>query len=1056
MAPAIVAVPAKGIERWLSQQLSAVLGAVSGDGVCANVLFPNPAALLDQCLADAHPDMAASVETWSPSAAVWPILETITSLPDDADYAALKAYVDKGRRYAAAAKVATLFATYAAERPEMFPDWAGVPDDLRWQARLWQQIRERIGLPCPAELHDEAVAALAQKPDLLSLPESISVFGLSRITRTWRDALAALARHRDVHVFVHHPGAALWNATAAAAADPDGVPLPGITNRLLVSLSRDICELQQRLSTPDLTTDVIDEPLREVTLLARLQRDLRSGQSGQLVAVAADDRSVQIHACHGAARQVEVLREAVLQILKDDPTLEPRDVLVMCPDVETYAPLLKAVFDTAGHPAGRLRLSVADRSPRQTNALLGLAARLLELAVARVTASEGLDFAGLPAVRQAFSFTDDDIEQLREWTVTGQIHWGLDRESRAPWRLRGVDAGTWEKGLDRLVASVALSADTVWADTAAVTRIESTNVTLVGRLAEMVDRLAAARRTLEGPQRLAQWLDNLEAAVFALGATRYDTEWQAVAYRNELAQLRAASEHVSATLTLSDFTVLLEGALAGRPTRSSFGTGGMTVCTLTPMRSVPHKVVCLLGLDDVAFPRHSIADGDDLLARDRRPGERDPRSEDRQLFLEAILAAESTLVITYTGADVRTGAPLPPAVPVGELLDALDLTGTTLDGRPVRGHVVVHHPLQPFDPRNFTSGTLLPDGPFSFDSADYGGACVVRAPARSAPPIVDAVLPDTEDRTVTVRQLKDFAEHPAKAFLRQRLNVMSGSRDDEPQDSICLQLDHLQTWSLGDRVVRGLLEGRHPSEVRDAEIPRGLLPPGSHGVALMRDVGNKAIQIVDKAKAFVHPGSTAFELDTEIAGCRLSGSIQGVTDHEIVTVTFSKVSPKQRLRAWIDLLCASVAHPAGWSVVLVGRSPVPRQDAAFARRYGPVTHEDAVRHLTTLLQLRSINLVSPLFCPVESGYAYATARENGDSHAKALNAAEKEWQSGYFDKEDRDADNALVWGDDFPFSAVPAWTSAVDLPRELHREACDFATLARAIWQPLRLAEGVA
>ena len=197
----------------------------------------------------------------------------------------------------------------------------------------------------------------------------------------------------------------------------------------------------------------------------------------------------------------------------------------------------------------------------------------------------------------------------------------------------------------------------------------------------------------------------------------------------------AAGGAASATLALSELRALLGRRLAGRPTRANFRTGELTVCTLVPMRSVPHRVVCLLGLDDGAFPRRSPRDGDDLLLADPHLGDRDPRTEDRQMLLDALLAARETLIITYNGNDERTNAALPPAVVVGELLDAVDATARRAHGR-ARDQVVTHHPLQPFDPRNFRAGGAGARRPVEFRRGRAGGSASAERPA-----LADAAVP---------------------------------------------------------------------------------------------------------------------------------------------------------------------------------------------------------------------------------------------------------------------------------------------------------------------------
>src|ERR687890_490424 len=242
--------------------------------------------------------------------------------------------------------------------------------------------------------------------------------------------------------------------------------------------------------------------------------------------------------------------------------------------------------------------------------------------------------------------------------------------------------------------------------------VESGDVDRLGRLAEFVDRLSAALADLSGERPLTAWITGLTKALDALTATTPADAWQTGQARAELADAaRAAGPHAAdVPLALTDVRGLLSRRLRGRPGRANFRTGTLTVATLVPMRSVPHRVVCLLGLDDGVFPRKTDVDDDDLVAADARVGDRDPRSEDRQLLLDALLAAQSHLIITYSGRDERTNAERPPAVPIGELLDVVDRTVRLADDPTgevkARTRIVVHHPLQPFDARNFMAGRL--------------------------------------------------------------------------------------------------------------------------------------------------------------------------------------------------------------------------------------------------------------------------------------------------------------------------------------------------------------
>ena len=284
-------------------------------------------------------------------------------------------------------------------------------------------------------------------------------------------------------------------------------------------------------------------PTAPDTLLGWLQDDLRGqhpGPAGR--ALAAGDRSVQVHACHGAARQVDVLREVLLGMLEADPTLEPRDILVMCPDIETYAPLITAGFGLGdlvdgGHPAHRLRVRLADRSLAQTNPLLGVAAQLLDLAGSRATSSQVLDLAQGEPVRRRFGFTDDDLDTITTWVRESGVRWAFDREHRDAFGLTGYQQNTWRAGLDRVLSGVVMSADAqAWLDTTLpLDDVGSTRIELAGRFAEYVDRVRSVTDRLDGSRPLADWLDALGNGIDVLTRVGRDDGWQVGQVQRELA-----------------------------------------------------------------------------------------------------------------------------------------------------------------------------------------------------------------------------------------------------------------------------------------------------------------------------------------------------------------------------------------------------------------------------------------------------------------------------------------------------------------------------------------
>nr|WP_257908451.1 exodeoxyribonuclease V subunit gamma [Janibacter limosus] len=641
-------------------------------------------------------------DPWLPQHLVWPLLEVIDASLGQPWCVALSRHlghgtapgdlfdVRAGRRYSVALRLARLFHRYGQSRPTMLTDWregrdtdgAGHPldADLTRQAELWRRLVTAVDAPPPDVRHAETVARLRDLApsgggDGLDLPERLSLFGHTRLAVTEVELLEALALSRDVHLWLPQPSTDLWERLAPAASEGVVAGVEDSTSELvrhplLASLGRDSRELARALGAaasvevgggprPNLDTapgfEAPPSHLSQRSVLQWLQADLRDDHvpdEGERLArtVPQDDRSIRVHACHGPARQVEVLREVLVGLLDDDPTLEPRDVLVMCPDVETYAPLIGAAFglgdhgtDARGvdtHPAHRLRVRLADRSLRATNPLLAVADRFVGLAGGRLTASEVLDLAASEPVRRRFRLDDDDLATMTRWVGDSGIRWGYDRAGRAPFALDVEPQGTWRFGLDRLLLGVTVSADGPLqvGGVMPLDDVGSGSVDLVGRVSELLARIGDGLDRLERAGTATEWMDGLTETVLALTDVPTRERWQVGDLQRTLSSAaRHASDEVP--LRLADVRVLLADQLAGRPSRASFRTGGLTVCTMTPMRSVPHRVVCLLGMDDDTFPRQQSVDGDDVLARRPLTGERDARSEDRQLLLDAVPAA---------------------------------------------------------------------------------------------------------------------------------------------------------------------------------------------------------------------------------------------------------------------------------------------------------------------------------------------------------------------------------------------------------------------------------
>jgi exodeoxyribonuclease V gamma subunit len=690
-----------------------------------------------------------------------------------------------------------------------------------------------------------------------------------------------------------------------------------------------------------------------------------------------------------------------------------------------------------------LRVRLADRSLVQVNPLLGVAARLLALADSRVTASEILDLAHAAPVRTKFGFTDDDLEGIARWVRQANIRWGFDQQHRAPF---GVDFvhNTWQFGLDRVLAGVAMSDDSrAWIDsTLPLDDVGSNRVELAGRLTEFLAEVRRAADSLTGAKPLGDWMSALMAGVDMLTSPADDDAWQRIQMHREFNEILAHADGHRGMLRLADIRAVLSRALAGRPTRANFRTGTLTVCTMVPMRSVPHRVVCLIGLDDGSFPRASVVDGDDALARSPMTGERDLRSEDRQLLLDAIGAATETLVITFTGANEFSGEPRPPAVPLAELLDALDQTTRA----PVRAQVLTRHPLQPFDIRNVEVGALIPGGPFSFDRTARMAARALVGQRIDRPPFAGRPIPMRAADDVSLADLRTFFKDPVRGFFRALDYTLpwdvAGVSDDMP-----VEMDALAEWTVGDQMLSDMIRGMTPDEARQAEWRRGTVPPGNLGWRKVTEIRDRSAALAQEARRWRQVTPRAIDVDIELgAGRRLSGTVSSIFGERLVSVTYSKLDGKHLLEPWIDLLALYAQAPRrDWSAVCVGRGRGAGESTCAKSVSRPdATPLDLLRDLVAIFDC---GRREPIPLPIKTSYAWAVARHRGNDPERA---AQSRWRSGRYPGDDQRPAHVQAWGSKAPLSRL---LEPVRPGEESPGEPTRLGAYSARLWLPLLRAE---
>lgn len=1083
-ATAIVSVQSLGMRTWLGMELARRLG------IWANFDFPFPRTLLLDMAHRVLGETSTGADRTDPDrfqvgVLCWKIMECLAHRNDEPAFRPLGKYLQGGdtprerhlRGYQLACRIADLFDQYAIYRPRMIRDWergatTGLgPDDL-WQPILLRQTRAGAaggsassGIMLPAMLEALAAGRIAGQ-----LPERIALFGISTLPPLYLEILERLSEHLDVHLFVLSPSDVYWGDIRSRrevlrALERHNASLDQVDdllhldagNPLLASMGRIGRDFQAVL---EMVTDYheprsdlfVPPPAEPASLLQALQADifhLRSGRpAGDRGGLCSGDGSIALHACHGPLREVEVVRDQLRAMFEQDATLAPHDVLVMTPDIDRYAPLIDAVFGDASEE--RIPYAISDRAARRESTVIECFLALLELTRARLTWTEVFDLLAAEPVREKLALEVEDVERLQRWTREAGVRWGIDGSHRRRFGRPGFGHNTWRFGLDRLLAGVALPAglETLLGGVLAHDAAEGRQAEPLGKLAAFCQRLFDLVSAFDEPRSLERWEELLGEALDGLLCDRGAHGHGHRLIRRELHTMVKQAEEAGSGQPVAAEVVASHLADAfGRPrTAHGFMSGGVTFCKLLPMRSIPFRVVVLMGMGDGEFPRPDRRLGFDQIRAHPMPGDRSLRADDRYQFLEAVLAARERLLITWVGQSNQDNRDLPPSVLVGELLDALDGLLPAED-RPAAARVV-RHPLQPYSPRYFDgSDPRL----FSFSRLDCDTARRAAGPRPEPAPFLPRSLPVPPDPAprVTIEELIRFFRSPAAYLLERSLGMQPAIESPLAADREPLELGPLERYLLGDWLLAKLTcdDPPGPDELERLARARGELPLGEPGSTVLRDLLSWIEPLAEAWRRHATgPPLEPHEVDLPLGDTRLVGRLDRLWPHTRVEVTNGRITPNRLLTLWIRhlVLCCHAEdtpvrpgspgnHVVPRRSLLVGRGPgrVPAV-AAFA-----FPGADPAGILSGLVRLFHLGCREALrFFPATS-YVWARAASR-PRDPLVLGEVRKAWSDPHGKRpEGADAAVQLVFGHTRPLD---------DRPPE---DETSFAALADAVYGPL-------
>lgn len=1019
---------------------------------------------------------------------------------------------DPRRCYQLANRLADLYDQYQLYRADWLEAWEAGHDviikangqqealeaEQLWQPLLWRILNQSIRhagdnddwtTASRAQIHQAFIARCrefspANRP--VDLPRRVIVFSISSLPRQTLEFLEALSPFTQVMIFATNPSQHYWGdlvegkellrreyrriAERKNPTDLKPEDMHAYGHPLLASWGkqgRDFLHLLDEHDEPDAyrqlfnrhSIDLFSKPAGN-GLLQQLQADilelrsLKERQDKNSQIDPESDNSLQFLIAHSPQREVEILHDQLLdsfeQAKKSGETLHPRDILVMVPDINLYAPHIHAVFGSYAIQKGDMRdprhlpYHISDQSQRRQNTLLITLEKLLQLPQLRFTVSELSDLLDTPALRARFGLAEADLPALRRWIEGANIRWGLDARQRGALRLPEIEQNSWSFGLRRMLLGYAAGDDSCWLDIEGYDEVAGLEAALVGPLMRLLDSLDQARLLLQQDHSTENWLRSIEQllAMFFVECSKED-QWALDKLQQQLEQLQELWHSAGLEQELLPLDVVREELLAGLDETSlsqKFLGGSINFATLMPMRAIPFKQLWLLGMNDSDYPRRSHSSDFDLMANDYRPGDRSRREDDRYLFLEALLSARERLVISWVGRDIRDNSEKPASVLVNQLRDHIQsgwsLAGTS-EGSPqdaLLQALTTLHPLQAFSRSYFEAGR----DPRLFTYHGEWLALHTDNPAQTLAHDLDKLPSWQAEAPISLNELADFLSNPVKHFFSRRLGINFYSEDLSSQDTELFNPDNLGLWQHRNQLLKqtsarlNLNPHAEVNELVQAELARmqraGELPARPFDTAYKNSLTDELMQPLQDYRQtlldYPHLNETR-SLSLSSDQLSLQDSLNDLRENDEsarlrAVVLASKLrernnitSHHQIVRHWPRHLLAQLAAPTTTRLISHTGNVSIR----------PVAADTARQLLSDLLEVYQAGMSRPLPLPCKTAFAWLSG-----------NKPQEAYEGGYQNTGDLESTDGLH----------KLWPSYAAL---LATET--FTTLAERVYQPL-------
>ncbi len=1026
LAEEVFVVQNHGIGRWLSLRMA------EKEGIAANLKFEFPSERIWSLIRLLNDDIPQTLPS-DRGPMTWTLMELFEDERFLDEFENLHHYIEEEdpdqrsmRSWKLASKIANVFDQYLIYRPQMILDWeqrklyTKSVEAEKWQSELWRRLVSHWKENYEgkhlhrAELQQRLWQGMEEGHlSADDIPDRITVFGVSSVSPAFIKTMTKLSKLTEVH-FYH------------LSVDPRIIETGQFKNPLLQSMGQEGAKFMSLFS--DYTNvdikSVGESNTSKQSLFKSVQSDLRDDDSlsGHKLTVPPADQSIQVHNCHSPMREVEVLYDQLLAILDENPELDPDEILIMTPDIETYEPFIEAVFATPDEGQPEIPYSIADRAVGGKQPATDTFLKIVELSVSRFKVTDVLDLLDSTPIREAFNFTEDELNRLEQWVGDNQIRWGIDGKDKKDLGLPESDHFTWRAGLQRILLGYAMrtSDDQLYDDIYAYHEVEtSDDANLAGKMSFFLNKLFSISNRTDIPRKPEEWSDLLHDITNSFLPDNRDYFWELNKIREEVNKLTE-----NAALAGYDHEVpfsVVRRWLGEQLQQQSTGGGrigrGVTFSSLMPVRSIPFDVIGMIGMNEGAFPRSKIPIEFDLMHLDTQIGDPVQSEQDRYLFLENLFSARKYIYFSYVGQSNRQDTEFPSSVVLREFVEYLEMHyGLNPDD------IIKKHPLQAFSPDYYSDGDLL-----SYSNSQLKISRGLADGNSNPAPFLDGILPepDEEWKHLSVGDLVAFFQHPAKFLLQKRLGIYLREEDVLSEEREPFTLGGLSNYKVGQELLDRFFKEKPLDSYHKNLQAKDMLPEGWSGrrafqerLNEVRDFGENLSWILDQQQIEDQ------EVDLHVRDFRLTGKLSDIYENARIAYRFGSMRPKDVIDLWIKHLCLQAVKPDGHPGISRLFTRHKRKDFVG---YQLGAMEDYATVLEQLLETYWQGLQQRCYFFPESTFAYAeeVCYKNGAPESGLYKAGNK-WVRDYgsYPGEGEDPYNKLLLGSENPLQQKAFETAA--------------------------------